>query len=138
MVATSVFAEAIPAGCYVADYYRTNNCWVPFDGKTSYKTFNNYSDSDFYYGGAVSSIVISAQTYSNANSSCINDYNNLVTDKNNLASQYNALSSRLDASLNTSSVNEANRQEWIVYGNAQAALVKKLKKACGAKCSKIK
>lgn len=31
-----------------------------------------------------------------------------------------------------------NRNDWIVYSKAQAKLIKKLKKACGTKCKKIK
>lgn len=33
---------------------------------------------------------------------------------------------------------ESSRQEWIAYGTRQAALIKKLRRACGTRCRGIK
>jgi len=32
----------------------------------------------------------------------------------------------------------ANRDQWVTYSNSQTKLIKKLRKACGTKCKKIK
>lgn len=63
------------------------------------------------------------------------DYYGSATECNTLLNQGNA---SLTECSNRFNVTEANRQEWIKYGTAQAALVKKLRRACGTKCKKIK
>ena len=87
LFASTVSAEVIPPGCYVADYYRTDSCWVPYDN---------------YYNWTQSTQLQTA--YYGANAAAI----------------------------------EANRQEWIAYGNAQKRLASKLRKKCGNACKNIK
>jgi len=121
-------AENMPPGCYVADYYRTNPCWDAAAGYTEWTQFADRTAGVYYYGSAVETIIFNGKLQQEALNICTGDYNRVL------------------GSLNST---EANRQEWIAYGNAQAAallstntahqkLVKKLRKACGTKCKKIK
>jgi len=131
-------AEFMPPGCYVADFYRLDPCWNGFGGLTEW---NQYSDRNYatgYYGTAVESIIYDGKLADLALSQCNSDYNALL-GLNNIAASNLAQC-------------ESNRQEWIAYGTAaesgrvalfaankkQAALVKKLRAACGLKCKKIK
>jgi len=117
LIPMSAMAEQLPAGCYVADYYRTDPCWSPTLGPAEVSFYVNPAQSVNFYGGAISELVYN---FFNADSRAFN-CNQSLTD------------------------NESNRQQWIAYANDQAtkakkndALIKKLRKACGSKCARIK
>ena len=124
----SAFAEFLPAGCYVADYYRNDPCWSPGDLNPQWTVYASPSDALNYYGFTLAYII-------------------KYEDNERIA-----LGDALNSCNANASANESNRQEWIAYGNSVASqldaetrkrkksetLVSKLRKACGSKCKKIK
>jgi len=62
---------------------------------------------------------------------CANTLNACQADLVTALSQRNNYASVADST-------EKNRQEWIAYSTSQAKLIKKLYKACGTKCKRIK
>lgn len=59
LLANTANADYLPAGCYVADSYRTDPCWG--EG-LSYFSWYNYdlseqSDEAYYYGDAVATLI---------------------------------------------------------------------------------
>lgn len=102
--------EYLPAGCYVADFYRTDPCWVAVDGVTQWRQSTDRTATTLYYGSSVESII----------------YNGLLC-----SADYSTVKAAYDSS-------EANRQEWITYSGYQTGLIKRLKRACGAKCKRLR
>lgn len=113
---TLVHAEFLPEGCYVT-YANPGQCWSGSDGVTEWIVSTDRDLTEYRYGTAVESIMYQWAGYK---------------------SLYEAT--------------ELNRQEWITYGTAKEAsratlastvskrdaLIKKLRKACGSRCKKIK
>ena len=107
----------LPEGCYVA-FSNPNYCFQIATGDIL--TWTQSTDQSVLgpaYGQTVAIILSKLQEDDNQLTQCISDYNGLVTQYNGRGTQI----STLNASL-----------------TAQKKLVKKLKKACGTKCKKIK
>lgn len=112
--------KAQQLGCYV-DFRFLNTC---FEGDVSCALRNDLSEERFFHGTAVGNLCYkysitltnlsscdSAYSDSQANlASCNGGYNSLVATHNTLVANY----------------------------NSQLKLIKKLRKACGTKCKKIK
>jgi hypothetical protein len=111
-------AENVPNGCYVTDAERngvgtafgyTPQCYRPVDGYLSWKAHNNYSrDQILTFYGSFVEGVIFANYEEILR--CSNGYDALAIDFHSLFSVY----------------------------KTQAAREKKLRKACGLKCRKVK
>lgn len=84
-------ADQIPPGCYVADFYRTDDCFEP--GLFNWTWLNPSENTQQALG---------------------NEYGEIVSYI--LNSEYN----------------------WRVYAAYQYGLAKRLRRACGAKCKRIK
>lgn len=124
----SAAAEPIPAGCYVTDaerdlYYNCFNdypeCYSATDGTYSWLTPGNTNQSGLIntYGGTSAYLIttaynaaVAAQYYQTEGQNCASAYSGLTTSYNNAVSAY----------------------------KYQVSLVKKMRKACGSKCKKIK
>ena len=50
-------AEFMPAGCYVADYYRTDPCWSASDNYSQWTYFDNRYEGAAYYGHTIEAII---------------------------------------------------------------------------------
>ncbi len=126
---SSAFAEPIPDGCYVA-FNDPNYCYESFTGLYEWIDYSEQSNVA-KYGSPMAAIIKSwskeksDSTYwynnylseFNARNSCANNYNSLLASNNSLVTDYNNL---------------------VTPYNKNLALIKKLRKACGAKCKKIK
>lgn len=128
LIPSIAVAEFLPDGCYVAHYYRSDPCWYSL---TSVYQWNEQLALQNNYGNAVSNIALKSFDEERLKNSCLNDLavadaeNVLcVSDYNDLVNDYSALSASESAL--RQSLNKAN------------AYAKKLKKACGVKCKKIK
>jgi hypothetical protein len=121
---SSAFAY-LPDGCYATD--ATGNCW---------EVFFTPSDCDQYMTFA------SVGIYMTSACQYVNDRENAVADWNaafNIAIQqrdynYNGWA-QCTTSLNTATATAFNVDNAL---KAQIALVKKLRKACGSKCKRIR
>lgn len=126
-------AHAVPTGCFVTD--TDNYCYA---GSFSYSDCDQWDMSAYYFGNYISSMcnyVNSTEslaiTLSNSLDSCNRDFNTVVAQRNVCLSEKGLC-------LNLSAQVEANRQEWVGYAQKRDALIKKLYRACGTKCKRIK
>jgi hypothetical protein len=67
-VCVDASADYFPSGCYVADYYRTDECWGE---DVDYFNWNNYdranpSGENEYYGSAVATLIMQETLYRQA------------------------------------------------------------------------
>jgi len=121
LLASTAQADYLPAGCYVADSYRTDKCWEEVDGVSSFNwhnfDFSNPDDEQYYYGSAVAALV-QDETYWRWQAEAVEA--ELVQQKS-ITSELTAANSKVTANL-----------------NRQLQLVKKLKRACGSKCKGVR
>jgi hypothetical protein len=126
---TSAFADAIPAGCYVS-FANTSQCW-----SSSTNTYSWSTGSDEFlaatYGSAMGTVIKHGAEADAEIESCNADYNDVAADFNNLLTDFNDLNTAFN-SLNDSFNSLKNSYD------AQAKLIKKIRKKCGVACKNIK
>lgn len=140
MLVPAVSFAYLPTGCYVQD--GSSFCYSLSFLATDCDQANMNS---FNYGSYISSACsyvnfVEGQFLSCSDTllACDKGFTDTKAQRDDCVIKYSNLSSEY-ISL------ESNRQEWIAFSNSQkatlgknAALVKKLRKACGTKCKKIK
>ena len=70
--------------------------------------------------------------------SCIDRRNSCDTAFNSAIAQRDAYAADKNACAANAAAIEGNRQQWIAYANGRNDLIKRLYRACGAKCRRIK
>lgn len=142
LIALPALGEEMPDGCYVADYYRTDPCWNASDNVTSWTSYTDRYAGVYHYGSAIESVIYYGAQYRNKYQACTTDYNNLVTISNTCSTNYTALNDQynsLSSQYSSNEINHVNAYNLLVNQfNASLSLAKKLRKACGVKCKKIK
>jgi hypothetical protein len=115
LIGTNVQAQ-IPDGCYVT-FNDPFNCWPQVGGVYTLTYFNSEFDNKYHYGELCGAF---------------------AWDANKCAQNFHAAD-------NSYKVCEANRQEWIAYGeqvkvyiDKSTALIKKLRKKCGKVCKNVR
>lgn len=121
LFASALPAYAVPSGCFVEDSSYTRSC--------SYWNFwasdcDQVNMSSYWFGSYISGMCSYVNT--------------LEADYGSLSAAYAEMVSQRDGWLSTAGAIEAARQQWVAYSTYQTALIKKLKRACGTKCKKIK
>ena len=115
MFAVNSRAEFMPDVCYTA-FNNPNFCWIPFDGIVAWTEYSNRSIGVSHYG-AMESIIFRATTTRNSSDFfeilAGNVNNELIACQGEAGFQFGQVKKR-------------------------DSLVKKLRKACGSKCKKIK
>jgi len=119
LILSASSAYAVPTGCFLADgsgycysgYFYSSDC---DQANMSSYFFGNYISSMCQYVNGAEAVVIS----------CTQDLNACNSNKN--------------LCLATAAAIEQNRQEWMAYAQRRDALIKRLNKACGSKCRRIK
>ncbi len=91
-----VMGEVIPAGCYVADYYRDDPCWNSVDGTYVWFHSGNRATEAGYYGEAIEAVVFKGFVDLHARNECNADLNTLVDDYNSLVEAKNTCSTDLN------------------------------------------
>lgn len=117
-------AESIPAGCYVADYYRTDPCWYAPSNFYQWVNFPNQADTNLLYGPAMGTII---QAWGNEQSA----KNFCIAQRDNAIAAYNSENDRANNNYDVATYYQSEFNKYLKYS-------KKLKKACGSKCKKIK
>lgn len=117
-------AEFLPDGCYVANFYRNDPCWFSNSPVYQWTAFDNQSTAVAFYGGPVATIIQSAANEQAAKNLCI-------TQRNNAIAAYEAELARANNNYDVADYYETQFNKYNKYA-------KKLKKACGSKCKKIK
>lgn len=125
-------AEVIPPGCYVADYYRLDPCWNASDNLYEWVGYSNRTTGVGYYGGTVEAIIHKNELNKSDLSSCLTAYGNLQNQYNandaGHVNNYNALYGEYSKVVDSANALLKKRD----------TLIKKLRKACGNACKKIK
>jgi hypothetical protein len=126
-------AHAVPTGCFVTD--GTNFCYA---GSFLASDCDQWNMTPFNFGNYVASMCSYVNSTENLFSVC-------DTTLKSCDSAFNAALARQSACVADKNTCEAmaagierNRQEWIAYANGRNLLLKKLYKACGSKCRRIK
>jgi hypothetical protein len=138
MVASS--AHAVPTGCFKQDYsgFCYSGYFYPSDcnqwNMTSYN-FGNYISSMCSY---INSAETANATLSSALSSCEDTAIIAMGQRDACTSARDSYLNQLNSCITAGTSIEADRKLWISYAKKRDALVKKLYRACGAKCKKIK
>jgi hypothetical protein len=125
-------SEGIPPGCYITDSERNlfgqtfgyvPRCFVASDNYYNWFTHNQYGRTEMsvFYGPAVEAILYADYQDLNA---CMGAHNSLLADHQALTGNYNAATANLNAAT--------------ADNKARITLEKKLRKACGSKCKRIK
>lgn len=119
LLSNTALADDLPVGCYVA-YSDITRCWSPVDSRI--KITLPPTDQEGYdkFGALYFSLINLAQDSLKLNM-CNADIQTLTDDYNSLINVNVALQTHADE-----------------QALASARLVKKLRRACGAKCRKIK
>jgi hypothetical protein len=124
LIPTIASAEFIPVGCYVADYYRTDPCWYSNSAFYQWTAYDNQNTAVLIYGSPVAAIIQNAANEQTAKNACLNNLDNAII-------AYQSESKRADDNYNFAIYYQTEF-------NKQLSYAKKLKKACGSKCKKIK
>ena len=126
-------AHAVPAGCFVTD--TSTYCYT---GSFLASDCDQWNMTSYYFGTYVSSMcsyvnTVEAFALGTASSldKCNADFKTVVSQRDTCANEKNTCVA-LAADI------EKNRQEWIAYAQGRDAVIKKMQKACGAKCRRIK
>lgn len=120
---SNVKAEQIPDGCYVA-FNNPGFCYESPSGFYEWSAFGDKNNTNLKYGYAAGAIILRAKELDSTLNICNSDYNTLLAERNSIASQ------------NSTCIADYNN--LVTPYNKNLALIKKLRKACGSKCKKIK
>ncbi len=119
-------AYAVPTGCFSTDY--STSCYY---GLFMASDCDQWNMTSYYFGNYISSMCSYVNTNESLLASCSVMLSSCRADVATVINQRNSCASIADS-------NEKNRQEWIAYSGRQGKLIKRLYKACGAKCKRIK
>ncbi len=119
-------AHAVPTGCFYADY--GSSCYT---GSFMASDCDQWNMTPYYFGNYISSMC----SYVNSTESLVTSCSLLL---GSCQSDVTTLINQRDNCTSVANSNEKNRQEWIAYSAKQGKLIKRLYKACGAKCKRIK
>lgn len=133
MLPSIAAAEFLPNGCYVA-FNNPDYCWQPIDGKVEWlastdRTFlmakHGHIEALIYDWYQWKSLVgLYKEELDRATAACSANFNALLAQRDALSAQYSTL------------VDQYNG--LVTPYNKNLALIKKLRRACGTKCKKIK
>ena len=112
-------AYAVPKGCFIAEY--ETSCHSAYF--SSYDC-DQYNMSSYNFGLYMKSMCDYVNSVESTGATCLNTLSAVATQRDNANARYAAT--------------EKNRQEWVAYSGTQNKLIKKLYKACGTKCRRIK
>jgi hypothetical protein len=119
LVSLSRTAYAVPTGCFVTTY--GTSCYFGYFYSSDCDQVNMTSYNFGYYINSMCDYVNSIESTSAA---CINTLAAVATQR--------------DTATALVASTEQNRQEWIAYAGTRDKLIKKLYKACGSKCRRLK
>ena len=121
LIPSVAMADILPAGCYVQNLGRTNPCWEPL---FSVQWSPSLASTNFHYGTAMANVMRESIGFAA-------DFNQCLADRNYAVNQYNLLATDYNIALDD--------KDFLLqaYGK-MSTYAKKLKKACGVKCKKIK
>lgn len=78
LLPATIRAEAIPAGCYVADFYRTDQCWEGAGFAYEWIEFASTQESINYYGSPITSMIQAGYVSKVALNNCSAAYSTAV------------------------------------------------------------
>jgi hypothetical protein len=119
LVSLSRTAYAVPTGCFVTTY--GTSCYFGYFYSSD---CNQYNMSSSNFGTYINSMCDYVNSVESTGAACINTLAAVATQR--------------DTATALVASTEQNRQEWIAYAGTRDKLIKKLYKACGSKCRRLK
>lgn len=122
----STTAQAVPTGCFTTDY--GSSC---YGGMFLVSDCHQWNMTSYYFGNYIWSMCNQMKAYEGVISikedslkKCDYDFSVVVAQRDSFIVQAATI--------------EKNRQEWMTYAKGRDSLIKKLQRACGSKCKRIK
>jgi hypothetical protein len=123
----------VPTGCFITD--SASSCYnLSFYASDC----DQWNMTSYYFGTYVASMcgyVNSLESIAKVTASSLDQ---CKVDTNTIAFQRDSYLNERNTCLVVAAGVDKNRQEWIAYAKGRDAMIKKLQRACGAKCRKIK
>jgi hypothetical protein len=122
----STTAHAVPVGCFMTD---TSSYCYPLSFSAS--DCDQWNMTSYYFGNYISSMcgyVNTLETVAITSASSLDKCN----------SDFGVVVGQRDTCVALAANIEKNRQEWVTYARGRDAVIKKLQRACGSKCRRIK
>ncbi len=146
LVSLSRAAHAVPTGCFITTY--GTSCYY---GSFYASDCDQYNMSSYNFGPYINSMCYYVNSIESASATCSDTLDmcndtlaTVVTQRDSAQSSgatcLNTLSSVATQRDNANALyaaTEKNRREWVAYAGKRDKLIKKLYKACGAKCRRI-
>ena len=129
----STNAQAVPTGCFTTDY--GSSC---YGGMFLVSDCYQWNMTSYYFGNYISSMCSYVNSIEGSLSTADASLRQCNSDFSVVVSQRDTLANDKSACISAAATIDKNRQEWITYARGREALVKKLQRACGAKCRRIK
>ena len=126
-------AHAVPTGCFVTD--TSSYC---YNGSFFASDCDQWNMTSYYFGPYVSSMCGYVNALESVNTGAIASLNQCNNDFNVIASQRDTCVTDKNTCVALAASIEKNRQEWVAYARGREAVIKKMQRACGAKCRRIK
>ncbi len=126
-------AHAVPTGCFMTDY--GTSCYT---GYFLASDCNQINMTSYYFGNYIYSMCSYVNSIEGSLSTADASLRQCNSDFSVVVSQRDTLANDKSACISAAATIDKNRQEWIAYARGREALVKKLQRACGAKCRRIK
>ena len=140
LVSLSRVAYAVPTGCFKSDYMVS--CYY---GYFYASDCDQYNMSSYNFGTYINSMCDYVNSVESTGAACIDTLAAVVAQRDTAQSTgatclntLAAVATQRDKAAALVASTDQNRQEWIAYAGGRDKLIKKLYKACGSKCKRIK
>jgi len=119
LVSLSRGAYAVPTGCFKMDYM--TSCYF---GYFSPSDCDQYNMSYISFGSYINSMCSYVNSVESENATYVSALTNVLAQR--------------DGANARQATTEQERDQWEAYAGSRDKLIKKLRKACGSKCKRIK
>jgi len=126
-------AHAVPTGCFVTD--TSSYC---YNGPFFASDCDQWNMTPYYFGNYVSSMCGYVNALESAATGVAASLNQCNNESNFIASQRDTCVTDKNTCVALAASIEKNRQEWVAYARGREEVIKKMQRACGAKCRRIK
>lgn len=126
-------AYAVPKGCFIAEY--ETSCHSAYF--SSYDC-DQYNMSSYYFGYYIKSMCDYVNSVESTSATCQNVLSVVVAQRDSANASLVTTQQNLATTEQNLATTQQNLNEWVRFAGTQNKLIKKLYKACGTKCRRIK
>ena len=140
LVFLSRAAYAVPTGCFITTY--GSSC---YSGYFSSYDCEQYNMTSYNFGSYVKSMCDYVNSVESVGATCLNTLSTVIAQRDSAQSTgATCVSTLTDVATQRDNANalvattEQSRQQRIAYAGSRDKLIKRLYKACGSKCKRLK